>query len=251
MALSDDRLRDGDLDGAREALIAAVRDDPGSARARLALAEVLMVAGDLDRADTHLDAAQRLDTSFALTVALSRQLVRAAKWRDETFTAGRLPDLVSARTLAVDTALAAVLAARGDEVPAEAEEAEVHGRIDGRDFVGWRDGDDRTAGVLEVMTSTGTYVWVPFTAVGMLRWQPVARLRDTIWRPAELEVAGGPHGVVYPAGRLPRRDGDAAHRLGRATDWVDGPPARGIGLRTWLIGDDAMTPADFAELSVG
>ncbi len=252
MALSDDRLRDGDLDGAREALIDAVRGAPGDARARLALAEVLMVAGDLDRADIHLDAAQNLDTGFALAVALSRQLIRAAKWRDETFTAGRLPDLVTPRAPAIDAGLAAILAVRsGTEPAAVLNDAAIAGRIDGRDFTGWRDGDDRTAEVLEVMTATGTYAWVPFAAIRALRWRPVERLRDTVWRPADLDVADGPSGVVY----LPviyhagADEQSPAHRLGRATDWHDGPPTRGIGLRTWLIGDEAISPGDFTELA--
>lgn len=253
MGLSDERLHDGDLDGAREILIAAVRTDPADARSRLSLAEVLMAAGDLDRADVHLDAAQNLDTSFALAVALSRQLIRAARWRDETFTAGRPPDLVTPSTPAIDAGLAAILgsqSATGDEN--DAAEVAIAGCIDGRDFAGWCDADDRTAGVLEVMTATGTYFWVPLPSVRALRWEPIQRLRDTIWRPAELEIANGPHGVVYlPAiYHADASEQSPAHRLGRATDWLDGPPARGVGLRTWLIGDDAVTPGDFAELTL-
>jgi len=256
---SDDLIKAGDLDGARAALIEAVKADPANARSRLALAEVLLVIGDIDRADTHLDAAQNLDTGFALSVSLTRQLIRAAKWRDETLVAGRLPDLVTPRVAAIDAGLAAILAARGGDavtVPLGdqtiVDEVSVSGTIDERPFAGWYDGDDRTAGVLEVLTSTGKYLWVPFGAVRGLRWLPVERLRDTVWQPAELDVAEGPSGVVY----LPMIYHAAAsemtsdHRLGRTTDWLDGPPARGLGRRTWLIGDDAVTSSDFAALTV-
>lgn len=249
----NDSLRDADLDGARAAMVEAVKAAPGSAPDRLALAEVLIALGDLERADTHLDAAQKLDTTFALPVALGRQLIRAATWRNECFDAGRPPDLVTPRTAAIDAALAAILAARTGDAPAAGEaEATVSGTIDARPFDGWRDGDDRTAGVLEVLTSTGNYLWVPFEHVRGLRWMPVERLRDTIWRPAELDVADGPSGVVY----LPviyhaaAAEQTALHRLGRATDWVDGDIVRGLGLRTWLVGDDAVSPGDFADLSV-
>ncbi|MGI4876222.1 MAG: type VI secretion system accessory protein TagJ [Janthinobacterium lividum] len=250
-----DIIRDGDLDGARTALIDAVRADPASARDRLALAEVLIVLGDLVRADTHLDAAQNLDTSFALVVALGRQLIRAATWRNETFTAGRPPELVTARTPAVDVALAVLLAARSGanvavDEPAP-EESVVSGSIDDRPFSGWRDGDDRTAGVLEVLTSTGNYVWIPFEHVRSLRWLPVERLRDTVWRPAELEVADGPNGVVYlPVIYHAGSDQTPDQRLGRATDWVEGEFVSGVGLRTWLIGDEAVSPGDFAQMTV-
>lgn len=251
-----DNIRDGDLDGARAALIDAVRADPASARDRLALAEVLIVLGDLVRADTHLDAAQNLDTSFALVVALGRQLIRAATWRNETFTAGRPPELVTARTPSVDSALAILLAARsGTDVaidePAADGQPVVSGSIDDRSFSGWRDGDDRTAGILEVLTSTGNYVWVPFEHVRSLRWLPFERLRDTVWRPAELEVADGPNGVVYlPVIYHAGAEQTPDQRLGRATDWIEGAFVSGVGLRTWLIGDEAVSPGDFAQLTV-
>ncbi len=248
-----DHIRDADLDGARTALVEAVRANPSSARDRLALADLLIVLGDLLRADTHLDAAQSLDTTFALPVALARQLIRAATWRNETFVAGRPPDLVTPPTAAVGAAMAALLAARtGTRVDVEEVETDIAGTIDDRAFSGWRDADDRTAGVLEVLTSTGTYVWVPFEHVRGLRWRPVERLRDTIWRPAELDVAEGPSGVVY----LPviyhasAAEQTPEQRLGRATDWIDGATVRGVGLRTWLIGDDAVGPGDFALLTV-
>ncbi|UAJ11311.1 type VI secretion system accessory protein TagJ [Glacieibacterium megasporae] len=251
MSISDS-LRDGDLDAARAASIEAVRANPASARDRLALAEVLIALGDLERADTHLDAAQNLDTSFALVVALGRQLIRAATWRNETFTAGRPPELVTARTPAVDAALAAILAARsGGEPAVESEEPTTTGTIDDRPFSGWRDGDDRTAGVLEVLTSTGNYVWVPFEHVRGLRWLAVERLRDTIWRPAELEVADGPTGVVYlPVIYHAGSEQTPQQKLGRETDWLDGAIVCGLGLRTWLIGDEAVSPGDFAQLTV-
>lgn len=258
MSIGDDHLRQGDLDGAKAALIEAVRGDQANVRHRLALAEVLLVAGDYERADVHLNAAQNLDTSFGIAVALTRQLIRAATWRNETFTAGRPPELVTERTPGVDTALAALLADRdGTAISGESGAVDetlgaISGTVDDKPFTGWCDADDRTAGILEILTSTGNYVWVSLTQVRSIRLNPVERLRDTIWRPAEVEIANGPNGVVY----LPVVYHAAAaeqtplHQLGRATDWVEGALVRGVGLRTWLIGDEALTPADFTQLVV-
>lgn len=254
MRAGDDHIRAGDIEAARGALVDAVRSQPADVAHRLALAEVLIVLGDYERADTHLNAAQNLDVSFGVAVALTRQLVRAAMWRSETFEAGRPPELVTARTAAVDAGLAIILAMReGGAAPDEAGALpEVRGTVDGRAFAGWRDADDRTAGVLEIMTSTGNYVWVPLDQVRTLRFEPVKRLRDTIWRPAEIDVAEGPSGVVY----LPviyhasSSEQTSQHRLGRETDWIEGAATRGLGLRTWLIGDEALSPGEFTELTI-
>ena len=251
----DDLIRAGDLEGARAALVEAVRADPADPRRRLALAEVLIVAGDLERADTHLNAAQGLDTSWGMAVALTRQLIRAATWRTETFDGGRPPELVTERTLAIDTALAALLAERGggggpvDDDPAlEA----ISGTVDDRAFTGWRDADDRTAGVLELLTSTGNYVWVPLEQVRSLRLMPVERLRDIVWRPAEIEVADGPTGLIYlPAiYHAAAADMTPLHRLGRATDWVEGERVRGLGQRVWLVGNEDVALSDFTQLAI-
>ena len=252
----DDQLRDADLDGARASLVAQVQADPAAVKPRLALADLLIVLGDLERADIHVNAVQELDVSYGMAVALSRQLIRAAVWRRETFDAGRPPELVSPRTPSVDLALAALLAERdGSDAPAGEPDAlaAIHGTVDDRPFTGWRDADDRTAGVLEVLTSTGNYVWVPLEHVRAIRLQPVERLRDLVWRAAELEIADGSAGVVYlpTIYHAPAAEQTAQHRLGRATDWVEGPRVRGLGLRTWLVGDDAVAPTDFTRIAAG
>lgn len=254
MSNSDDQIRAADLEGARATLIEAVRADPADVRHRLAFADLLIVLGDLERADTHLNAAMNLDVSYGMAVALSRQLIRAAIWRGETFEAGRPPELVTARTPGVDAALAALLAERegSDTGVDESDElAAIAGSVDAQTFAGWRDADDRTAGVLEILTSTGNYVWVPLEHVRAIRFNPVERLRDIVWRPAEVDIADGPSGVVY----LPviyyaaAAEQTALHRLGRATDWIEGPRVRGLGLRTWLIGERDLAPTDFTQLT--
>ena len=57
--------------------------------------------------------------------------------------------------------------------------------------------DDLTAGVLEVVTSTGKYYWIGLEQIIRLEFAPPKTVRDLLWRQADLEVKKGPTGVVY------------------------------------------------------
>ncbi len=256
---ASEMIQAGDLAGARTALTEAVKRAPTDGRARFALAEVLILQGELERADTHLDLASTQDPSWGMLVALQRQLVRAAKHRDEVFAAGRSPDLVTAPTPAVETALRILTESRagGDAAAlreaADVETPELTGVCDGRPFSTLRDGDDRTADVLELMTSTGKYVWAGWSEVVSLQLRPVERPRDLVWRAADLELRDGPTGVVYlpmtysaPAAEL-----TDPLRLARETDWTERAGLTcGLGQRCLLVGDDLVALSTVRELSV-
>jgi type VI secretion system protein ImpE len=243
-------LRDARLDDARTLAAARVRATPNDARARLDLADILVVLGEWDKADNHADLAGTYDPSRAVGLALLRQLIRAATWRDQSFADRRPPDLVTEP----DAGIVAALALLAGTAPPEEEPPALTVTIDGETKEGFRDLDDRLAGVLEVLTGNGRYLWVPLSQVASLRPARPERLRDLVWRPAEIEVTGGPSGTVYIPALYPFApgEGDASHRLGRATDWIEGADGslRGIGQRGWLAGDDILTLDGFEELSV-
>ncbi|SFS09712.1 type VI secretion system accessory protein TagJ [Sphingomonas jatrophae] len=242
-------LREAQLDAALALLTDRVRAAPADARDRLDLAELLILLGEWERADRAADLASTYDPSRAIGIALIRQLIRAAEWRDQTFRERRPPDLVTEPDAAIAAALARLAGTTSD-----AEEPTLKGSIDGRDFAGLRDLDDRTAGVLEVLTGNGRYLWIPFARLAALRPATPERLRDLVWRPAEVELHGGPSGTVYLPALYPAAagEGDATHKLGRATDWIEEPDGstRGIGQRCLLVGEDVVTLDGFAELVV-
>ena len=258
MSAAGDFLKAGDLTSARAALVDGVKRSPADAEQRYRLAEVLIAAGDWERADNHLDLVMGQDVTWGPVVLTLRQLIRAAKHRDEVFEQGRAPDLVAPSTPEVERALRILLESRtgtgAEALRREADEAAAAVTLerDGDPVSPVRDLDDRVADVLEVLTSTGKYVWAPWTQVISLEVRPAERLRDLVWRPAELELRDGPSGVVHIPMTYAAPPGEPtdAQRLGRETDWTErGGLTCGLGQRCLLLGDEVVPFAEVVALS--
>lgn len=243
-------LREARLDEARALAASRVRAKPADARARLDLADILILFGEWDKADNQADLAGTYDPSRAVGLALLRQLIRAAAWRDETFRERRPPDLVTGP----DAGVVAALGRLAGTAPSADEPPTLAVTVDGQPREAFRDLDDRMAGVLEVLTGNGRYLWVPLSAVAALRPAKPERLRDLVWRPAEIDVRGGPSGTVYIPALYPFAvgEGEPEQRLGRTTDWIDETDGgmRGVGQRGWLAGDDILTLDGFTEVAI-
>jgi type VI secretion system protein ImpE len=261
-------FRDRQLDRAIAAANADVRRSPGDFGSRLLLAELLLFAGNLARADIILDAASQADPTAAIVVAEFRQLLRAETARRQCRREGRVPEFLGEPTAALRSVLAGLVALRTGEVAeaarhaaeAEAARPRVPGTLqqDGSDaaFDDFRDVDDLCAGFFEVLTTTGKYFWVPTERVVSLIFHPPKRPRDLAWRRATISVAEGPDGEVYiPALYDSTAEAEAAervddYRLGHSTDWIgeEPGPVRGIGQRVFLAGDVAHPIMAIAEL---
>ena len=254
-------FRDGNLTDALRAANAGVRKAPADIGARILLAELLLFAGNTERADVVLDACPDLDTSAALVVAEFRQLLRGETARRQLFSEGRVPEFLGEPNAAQRLALAAIVALRhgnaaeAGKQAAQAEAARVRpkGTTRGASFDDLRDGDDILATCVEVITTTGKYFWIPPERILQIDLHPMKRPRDLFWRRATMQVADGPDGDVYlptiypPLGPPLSKDATGlsdALRLGRATDWQqhgEAGPMRGLGAVTILVGDEALT----------
>lgn len=247
-------IRQGNLDGALAVLTADVKARPSDAARRFELAELLLVMGDLARADTQLDLVSTQDTSFGLLTSLLRQLIRAETARQEVFTQGRTPEMIgdAGPEIAAGLKLLMELRQGGDAGAHSLDiEPEQAGAVDEQPFVGVRDMDDRVAHVLEVLTSTGKYYWIPWRDVRALQMRPPERLRDLVWRAADLDVADGPSGVVYiPCTYVaPAAEQTPTTRLGRETQWLDDSGVvRGVGLRCFLLGDAMAAMSEVSDI---
>jgi type VI secretion system protein ImpE len=255
-------FRAGKLTAAIEAANAAVRNKPGDFTERLLLAELLIFAGNLQRADLILDAAAKTDPTAAVVVAEFRQLLRADIARRQCLTEGRVPEFLGEPTPVLRAALAAVVALRAgdaDEAARQAAEMEttrprVAGTMKQADaeipFDDFRDADDLYAGFFEVLTTTGKYFWIPTERVAYIELHPPRRPRDLAWRRAAMSVIDGPDGEVYlPAlYASPQAAPNDEISLGRTTEWLgeeDGL-VRGIGQRVFLIGDEGYGTTDLS-----
>lgn len=256
-------FRAGKLAPAIERAGLAVKKSPGDLGARVLLAELLLLAGNLERADVILDAASEAEPSAAVMVAEFRQLLRADMARRQLRRDGRIPEFLGEPTPAAREILAALVDLRaGDKAAAgqHANEAEllrprVPGRAGEKSFDDFRDVDDLCAGFFEVLTTTGKYYWIPTERVVTVEFEPPRRARDLAWRRASMSVREGPDGVVYLPAIYGNDDPDLSddYRLGRATDWREeaGGPVRGVGQRTFLVGEDACGIMDLTTLSFG
>ncbi|MFL5342354.1 MAG: type VI secretion system accessory protein TagJ [Gemmataceae bacterium] len=243
----------GDLKAAIPAALEAVKAQPADAGARGFLCELFAFAGEWERADKQLDLLGHQDPKAAMGVGLFRHLLRADETRQQFYTDGRLPEFLGQPSEALKLHLEASILLREGKTAdaakllAEAEEKrpKVKGTHDGHVFDDFRDADDLTACFFEVLTSNGKYYWVPFENVELLEMRPPVRPRDLLWARAHMIVREGPDGEVYLptiyAGSF--READDRLRLGRATDWRggDGVPTRGVGLRTFLVGDEGKS----------
>jgi len=247
-----DHFRAGRLNEAITEAQAAVRNRPQDQGSRYLLAELLCFTGELEKADKQLDALGDLDPKSMMTVSMFRQLIRSEQARQQFYQDGRVPEFVDKPSRGLELHLKASMllregnSAEAGRVLAEAESQRtpMKGVCNERPFQEFRDVDDLTASFFEVYTATGKYFWLPFEKVDEIEFRAPDRSRHLLWRSARLALREGADlevhfPAVYPGSA---RHPDEQCKLGRKTDWLggDGEPMRGVGQRTFLVGDDAI-----------
>jgi len=252
----------GQLSDAVSALNEVLKKNPTDQSARGFLAELLCFAGNVDRADKQLETLLQQTPEAAVGLSLFRQLIRAEQARQQFYGEGRLPEFLDEPSPMLRLHLQASIELRegnAEQVAQRLAEAEklhpnVTGTCDGAAFEGFRDLDDLTAPVFEVLTSTGKYYWIPIDRVELVEFHAPERALDLLWRRAHMVVKGGPDGEVFLpaiyAGSAAQSDERLA--LGRATEWKgeEGAPAFGVGQRMFLVGEQDRPIMDITELTI-
>jgi type VI secretion system protein ImpE len=261
MKAAADHFKAGNLQAAVAAALDHVRNSPTDRPGRFALAELLVFSGDLERADKQLDMlASSPNQQDMLAVMMLRQVLRGEMTRRQVFEEGRPPEFLSPPPPAAKSALEGLIRIRegkpGEAVPfldtAEEARPRLKGKLDGAAFEDFRELDDLTGPVMEVVTGHGKYYWVPLETIASLKFEPPSLRMDLYWRRAKLIVRGGPEGDVF----IPclyigsHADPDDAIKLGRKTDYRggDGTPTRGVGQKEFLVGEDVKPVMELGML---
>ncbi|WP_439630174.1 type VI secretion system accessory protein TagJ [Gemmata sp.] len=251
-------FRNGRLADAIAAQVAAVKARPGDAGVRTFLFELLLFAGDLDRAAKHLDAVRAETPELVASAEAYRGVLAAEKARRAALAGkaeppaffGEVPEHARLRVEALRDPTGA--AAAESFAAADRAAPDLTGSLNGAPFEGLRDADDLFGTVLEVFAQ-GKYFWVPFEQVAGLSANPPKFPRDTLYVPARLTLADESSGDVFLPALYPDsyESADDAVKLGRATAWESGAGGvRGHGHRTVLIGDADVGLVEVRELSV-
>jgi type VI secretion system protein ImpE len=251
----------GRLQAAFDAQLQEVKAQPGDSNRRLFLFELAAFLGDLDRAGKQIEMLTFETPELLAASALYRQALDAEKARRDLFSKGQPPQFFQPPAEHVAKRLEAIAELRSGR-PAEAAKilAEanasapaIKGQFNEKEFEGARDADDLFGQVLEAF-SQGRYFWVPLEHINSIGINPPKYPRDLLWVPARLMLRDGSTGDVLLPALYPssHEHADESIKLGRSVDWLQ--PAeelvRGVGAKTFLIGEDAPGLLDWRELLV-
>jgi len=244
-----DLFQSGDLNGAIEAAVQEVKNAPADIAARRFLIELLCFAGDLERADKHLDTVSTLQPETAIPAMQFRQIIRAAQARFDFFDAGAAPHFITPAGPAAEMLIKASIAyregaaAEAFQLCTDADETRppVSGAVGDQPFNQFRDLDDQTSAIFEVFCGDGKYYWLPLEAIRSIEFSAPKTPRDLLWREVNVELHDGPDvqgctPAIYPASR----EADDQSRLGRSTSWLgeEGEVVRGVGQKLYLVGEE-------------
>ena len=249
----EDHLKAGDPGAALAALQAKVRANPGDAKLRIFLFQLLCVLGDWKRAVAQLKLSAELDEGATMMARAYREAIICEVYREKVFAAEKEPLVFGAPQewlallIEAQKLLARGRAAEAADLRARAFDAApvTSGEANGQRFDWIADADMRLGPVLEVIVN-GRYFWMPFNAVAKIEIEEPTDLRDLVWTAASLTLANG--GEV-PA-LIPTRyagtttAGNGAAKLARATVWQD------LGAGTYAGVGQRLLATDQAEIAL-
>jgi protein involved in temperature-dependent protein secretion len=243
---ADERLKSGDLAGARALLIEQVRARPDDPQFRMFLFQLLAVLGEWDKAEIQLRALARIAPDAQMLSVVYGQALAAEKERAKVF-AGQVPcpvHLASDWLEKLAQALSAYAsndAVSGDALRDEAFSGapEMTGEWNDQAFTQIADCDGRFGPAFEAIVA-GQWGLIGFDQVAEIRSEGPKDLRDMVWLPVEIAFRSGQAAAALLPVRYPGTEqaGDDDLRLARSTVWRDGPSGQeGLGQHTWFVED--------------
>ena len=244
------QLDTGDLKGAVEAALNAVKKSPTDIKARTFLFELACFAGDWERAEKQLDVIGHQDDNAMIGSLIFRQNLKAERDRLKLFSDSQKPEFIMTPPdyviglLMANNRLREGNAAEARKLLDEVEEQRPAFScvINGETAEDFRDYNDLTSCVFEVIVKD-TYIWLPIEHVEKIEFTAPKSLRDLFWIQGKVETVNGTNGeMFFPAlyANSFKSDDDQV-RLGRMTDWTDAGEEIfiGEGMRMfWSDGND-------------
>lgn len=248
LADAEQSVRDGDTSAALQQLQMQIRAQPGDARLRTFLFQLLSVRGEWDRALEQLTLAGQLDPAALLMTQTYREALRCEALRAQVIAGRKSPMVIGEPEPWLGLLVEALLrAGQGDTTGGVTLRAQAldqaepsSGNIDGARFEWIADADVRFGPVLEAVLNGG-YYWIPFSRLARVAITPPEDLRDLVWAPAHLQFANGGEAAALIPGRYPDSESadDGAVQLGRRTVWKEVAPGLEVGLGQRLLATDA------------
>ena len=235
----------------------AVGNQPDDGAARLFLFELLTLAGETEYALRELKSLRSDSPNWPASQRAFRDILRAERRR---FPRLRRPEFLREPPPHLRCRWNAAFCHNRGRTElalkyldrADGHAPEVSGFVDGREFTGLRDSDDRFAAHFEVFLGR-QYVWIPFEDVRTLRLEKPEHLLDLAFRPARLKLSDGIlHAVtlplLYPGSS---REGDDL-ALGELVDWTSADQGLvcGLGARVLTFGDEELDLGSCAMLEL-
>ncbi len=236
-------LREGDLAGARAALVETVRARPGDEQARMFLFQLLAVLGEWDKARSQLQALAQLSPEAQMLSAAYGQVLAAEAERRAVFAGEqRIAVLANPGEWAAGLAEAIELLARGETAAGIAARdaafdavPDCPGSFNGAAFDWIADADSRFGPSVDAIVG-GRYGLIPFDAVERMTSAGPRDLRDLVWLPVEIAMKSGQSIAGFLPARYPGSEAslDSGEQLARTTSWREVPWGdAGSGQRLW------------------
>lgn len=151
----------GQVRQALEALAGHLRSKPTDVAARTSMFECLCFAGELDRAEKHLNLLAGSSEQAKLGAILYFSAIHAERERHSMY--------------------------KNQVFPKTAANSKLSGKLNGKPFSEIRDADNDLGARLEVF-GAGSYMWVQFEHISHIRIEAPKNLRDTLWAPAFIKT---------------------------------------------------------------
>ncbi len=229
-------LKQGDVDGALQALQQEVRAKPADAKLRVFLFQLLAVRGEWDRALNQLNVSAEMDPKTLLMAQVCRPAIECELFRAEVFAGKRAPLLLGEPDQWVGMMIHAnQMDAQGQHGPAaelRSQALELAPAVPGTLTLGsdkeqttqpfeWlADADSRLGPMLEAIID-GRYYWVPMHRLSEVTLDAPSDLRDMVWLPGRVRLTNGGDKIALFPVRYPGTESstDGSLRLARKTDY--------------------------------